>query len=85
MHEEVLRGTAAEVREILTARESVKGEIVLVIGPLQDEAVVIDDTEVEAAITLALQDNSASKAATLVAKQFNLKKDDIYGRILKRK
>ena len=85
LHEEVLRGTANEVREILRARESVKGEIVLVIGPPQDEAALIDDDAVEAAITKALTDNAASKAANIVAKNFNLKKEDIYARILKRK
>ncbi len=85
LHEEVLRGTANDVREILAARDSVKGEIVLVIAPPQDEAVLIDDDEVESAITAALTDNAASKAATIVAKKFDLKKEDIYARILKRK
>ena len=85
LHEEVLRGTAHEVREILSARESVKGEIVLVIGPPQNEVEVIADDDIEQAITDALKENAASKAATIVAKNFNLKKEDIYARILKRK
>ena len=85
LHEEVLRGTAHEVREILSARESVKGEIVLVIGPPQNEVEVIADDDIEQAITEALKDNAASKAANIVAKNFNLKKEDIYARILKRK
>ncbi len=85
LHEEVLRGTAHQVREILAARESVKGEIVLVIGPPQNEVEVIAEDDIEQAITEALQDNAASKAANIVAKNFNLKKEDIYARILKRK
>lgn len=85
LHEEVLRGTAHDVREILAARESVKGEIVLVIGPPQNEVEVIAEDDIEQAITEALQDNAASKAANIVAKNFNLKKEDIYARILKRK
>jgi 16S rRNA (cytidine1402-2'-O)-methyltransferase len=85
LHEEVLRGTATEVREILAARDSVKGEIVLVIGPPQDEVVVIDDDEIDQAIAETLKDSSASKAATRVAKHLNLKKEDIYARILKLK
>lgn len=85
LHEEVLRGTASDVREILRARESVKGEIVLVIGPAQDELIVVADDEIELAITQALNNNPASKAANSVAKLFNLKKEDIYARILKRK
>ena len=85
LHEEVLRGTAEEVREILSARESVKGEIVLVIGPPQNDVEVIAEDDIEQAITEALRDNAASKAANIVAKNFNLKKEDIYVRILKRK
>ncbi len=85
LHEEVLRGTAEEVREILSARESVKGEIVLVIGPPQNDVEVIAEDDIEQAITEALRDNAASKAANIVAKNFNLKKEDIYARILKRK
>ena len=85
LHEEVLRGTAHQVREILAARESVKGEIVLVIGPPQNEVEVIADDDIEQAITDALKGNAASKAANIVAKNFNLKKEDIYARILKRK
>jgi 16S rRNA (cytidine1402-2'-O)-methyltransferase len=85
LHEEVLRGTAHDVREILVARESVKGEIVLVIGPPQNEVEVIAEDDIEQAITKALQYNAASKAANLVAKQFSLRKEDVYARILKLK
>ncbi len=83
LHEEVLRGTAAKLQSVLSAREAVKGEIVLVIGPPQVEASIIDDDAVDLVIAEALKANSASKAATLVAKHFSLKKDDIYARILK--
>ena len=85
LHEEVLRGTAHDVREILSARESVKGEIVLVIGPPQNEVEVIAEDDIERAITEALRENAASKAANIVAKNFNFKKENIYARILKRK
>jgi 16S rRNA (cytidine1402-2'-O)-methyltransferase len=85
LHEEVLRGTAAQVAEILSARDSVKGEICLVIGPPPHEEITIVEDDIEAAITLALVDHPASKAANLVAKQFNLKKEDIYARILRQK
>lgn len=34
LHEEVLRGTAGELRETLAARAAIKGEIVLVVGSL---------------------------------------------------
>ena len=83
IHEEVLRGTALEVAAVLATRESVKGEIVLVIGPAQGEIEVIAEEDIESAIAAALQDYAASKAATIVAKNLGLKKEDIYARILK--
>jgi len=85
LHEEVLRGTAAEIRAVLEARESVKGEIVLVIGPPDDALEEVSEDQIEEAITEALKDNSTSKAAALVSKNLGLTKDDIYARIVKRK
>ena len=85
LHEEVVRGSAAEIRAVLEKRESVKGEIVLVIGPASDEVEGVTDDQIETAISAALQDHSSAKAASLVAKEFGLAKDDIYARILRRK
>ena len=85
LHEEMLRGTALEIHAILSQRESVKGEICLVIAPPQDELTIAADDEIEDAITDALKVNAASKAANMVAKKYDLKKEDIYARILKRK
>ncbi len=85
LHEEVLRGSADEVHATLAARESVKGEICIVIAPSEILAEAASDDAIENAITMALAENSASKAASIVSKMFNLQKDDIYTRILKRK
>lgn len=85
LHEEVLRGSAAEVRAILEKRESIKGEIVLVIAPPTDEPEKVTGEVIENAISTALTEHSASKAASLVSKEFGLSKDDIYARILRRK
>ncbi len=85
LHEEVLRGTASDVHDILAARESVKGEICLVIAPPHDEIIEISDSEIQDAINAALIEHSPSKAANLVSKALGLTKDDIYARILKLK
>jgi 16S rRNA (cytidine1402-2'-O)-methyltransferase len=85
LHEEVLRGTAEEVRHILAARESVKGEICLVIAPPEETSDMANEDDIERAITVALSENPASKAAALVAKTLGMPKEDIYARILKRK
>jgi 16S rRNA (cytidine1402-2'-O)-methyltransferase len=81
LHEEVLRGSAHEIAETLAARPAVKGEITLIVGPpLEDEA--ISDEVLAEAIAVAIQVMSASKAASEIAKRFNLNRSDIYQRIL---
>ena len=84
LHEEVLRGSAAEIASRLEARPSVKGEITLLVGP-QEEEDEISEADLDAAITQALVEMPASKAASEVAKRFNLNRSDIYQRILARK
>ena len=85
LHEEVLRGTALEVHDILNARASVKGEITLVVAPPDQSAAQVSDGDLESAIDEALQSMPAAKAASEVAKRFDLAKKDVYARILARK
>ena len=81
LHEEVLRGSAHEIAETLAARPAVKGEITLIVGPpLEDEAV--SDEVLAEAIAVAIQVMPASKAASEIAKRFNLNRSDIYQLIL---
>ena len=82
LHEEVLRGAAAEVASTLGARPSVKGEITLLIGPPDPDAVTHSNEDVSDAIAEAVETMPASKAAAEVAKRFGLAKKDIYARIL---
>jgi len=84
LHEEVLRGAAAEIATQLEARPSVKGEITLLVGPPEGEEEV-SETELENAITNALAEMPASKAASELAKRFNLNRSDVYQRILSRR
>ena len=85
LHEEVLRGTAMEVHEILSTRPSVKGEITLVIAPPEQNTSQASDEDIESAIDDALKSMPAAKAASDIAKRFDLAKKDIYARILARK
>jgi 16S rRNA (cytidine1402-2'-O)-methyltransferase len=82
LHEETLRGTAASIAATLKSKPSIKGEFVIVLGaqakPLQD----VTEAEIEDAIATALLDHPSGKAASQVAKQLGLPRDDIYGRIL---
>lgn len=81
LYEEVLRGTAAEIAAQLNARTSVKGEITLLAGPPMAEDAV-SETDLDAAIAEALAAMPASKAASEVAKRFNVSRSGIYQRIL---
>jgi 16S rRNA (cytidine1402-2'-O)-methyltransferase len=81
LHEEVLRGSAAEIATTLAARTSVKGEITLLVGPPPEEEAV-SEADLASAIAGAVAAMPASKAAAEVAKRFGLNKADVYQRIL---
>jgi len=56
----------------------------LLVGPPEGEEEV-SETELENAITNALAEMPASKAASELAKRFNLNRSDVYQRILSRR
>jgi 16S rRNA (cytidine1402-2'-O)-methyltransferase len=77
LHEEFLRGTAVELRAALSARQSVKGEITLLIG--KAEHAELDDTPIEDAIQ-ALESSGVSRmdAIKQVAKARGMSKRNVY-------
>ena len=81
LYEEAVRGEAAEVATLLTERETIKGEITLVVSPPGEEAPpaqeVIDQALLEASVTMP-----AGKAAADIAHRFGLAKRDLYARLL---
>jgi 16S rRNA (cytidine1402-2'-O)-methyltransferase len=77
LHEEFLRGTAAEVRAELASRPSVKGEITLLIG--KSEALEVADTPLEEAVRVAEQEGlPRMEAIKHVARQRGLSKREVY-------
>ena len=81
LHEEVLRGSAEAIAATLSARPAVKGEITLIAGPpTQDDTVT--EQVLAGAIAEALASMPASKAASEIARRFNLDRSQIYQRIL---
>ncbi|HEV2448160.1 MAG TPA: 16S rRNA (cytidine(1402)-2'-O)-methyltransferase [Candidatus Sulfopaludibacter sp.] len=77
LHEEFLRGTAAEVQANLAARPSVKGEITLLIG--KSDSLEVDDTPLEEAVRAAEQQGlPRMEAIKHVAKQRGLSKREVY-------
>jgi 16S rRNA (cytidine1402-2'-O)-methyltransferase len=77
VHEEFLRGTAAEVREALQARPSVKGEITLVVG--RPESPAVDEKPLEEAVTeLIAAGIPRMEAIKSVARRRGLAKREVY-------
>jgi 16S rRNA (cytidine1402-2'-O)-methyltransferase len=77
LHEEVLRGTAAEILAVLGARDSIRGEFVVLIAKATEPEP--DDTPVEEAIGLMVQAGVARMdAIKTIARQRGLSKRDIY-------
>jgi 16S rRNA (cytidine1402-2'-O)-methyltransferase len=82
LHEETLRGTAAQIAATLKERAAIKGEFVVVIGAQVKAPAELSDIDITKAINAALLDHPSGKAASLVSKQLGLPRDDVYARIL---
>ena len=83
IHEEFLRGTAGEVRAILAARDSIKGEITVLIGRAVERPP--DDTPLDEAVEgLVRAGTPRMEAIKSVARARGLAKREVYGLLLKR-
>jgi 16S rRNA (cytidine1402-2'-O)-methyltransferase len=84
IHEEFLRGTAAEVRAQLAARDAVRGEITLLIG--KATAPAPDDTPVDQAVERLVNGGTARMdAIKQVARKRGLSKREVYDQLLRAK
>jgi 16S rRNA (cytidine1402-2'-O)-methyltransferase len=81
LHEEVLRGSAGEIAAALAQRPSVKGEITLLIAPPAAPAAPAED-ELQEAIVAAMARLPAGRAASELARRFNLSRAEVYARIV---
>jgi len=83
IHEEFLRGTAAELRHVLEGREAVRGEITILVGKgarHADNSGSLDD-DVAALVRAGLPKMDAIKA---VAKKRGLSKREVYDALIDR-
>ena len=81
LHEEVLRLPATQLAKELQQRESIKGEIVLVIAPpsAEDLAVSMDDAGVQERIAAELASGASKSAiAKKLARELGVSKNEIY-------
>ncbi|MFZ5671944.1 MAG: 16S rRNA (cytidine(1402)-2'-O)-methyltransferase [Pseudomonadota bacterium] len=81
LYEEAVRGEAAIVGAELEGRETIKGEITLVVSPPGDEAPPAQD-EIDQALREAAASMPAGKAAAEIAHRFGLAKKELYARLL---
>ena len=83
VHEEFLRGTAAEIRDALGKRPIVKGEITLMVG--KSETAEVDDTPLEEAVEKLVQSGvPRMEALKTIARQRGLSKREVYKRVNER-
>ncbi len=81
LHEEVLRLPATQLAKELQQRESIKGEIALVIAPpsVEDLAVSMDDAGVQERIAAELASGASKSAiAKKLARELGVSKNEIY-------
>jgi 16S rRNA (cytidine1402-2'-O)-methyltransferase len=84
IHEEFVRGTAAEVRAQMAARDAVRGEITLLIG--KATAPAPDDTPLEEAVERLMNSGTARMdAIKQVARKRGLSKREVYDQLLRAK
>ena len=82
IHEEFLRGTAAEIRAQLAARDAVKGETTILIG--KAEAPPADETPLPEAVDTLVRDGiPRMDAIKQVARRRGLSKREVYHQLLK--
>jgi 16S rRNA (cytidine1402-2'-O)-methyltransferase len=82
LHEEFLRGTAAEVRAQLASRTAVKGEVTLLIGKAIEAA--RDNTPLDEAVeNLVRTGTPRMDAIKQVARQRGLSKREVYQRVIR--
>ncbi|MBZ5723422.1 MAG: 16S rRNA (cytidine(1402)-2'-O)-methyltransferase [Acidobacteriia bacterium] len=82
LHEEFLRGTAAEIRGQLAARDALKGEITVLIGKATGPPP--DDTPLDAAVHALVRAGTPRMAAIKeVARRRGLSKREVYDRLLR--
>jgi 16S rRNA (cytidine1402-2'-O)-methyltransferase len=80
MHEEYLRGTAAEIRTELVNRDAVRGEFTVLIGKATKP--VADNTPINDAVESCIRGGmSRMEAMKTVARQRGLSKRDVYRRV----
>ncbi|NJD63074.1 MAG: 16S rRNA (cytidine(1402)-2'-O)-methyltransferase [Deltaproteobacteria bacterium] len=83
IHEEILRGTLAELAEAIGRRETILGEVTLVVGGAQKTV----EMSIEEIVRAALEDASGSSRdlAREISDRTGLSRKEVYGEILRQR
>ena len=90
LHEEVVRGSVDEVKKQFESRESIKGEIVLVIDAPNDEEMRAENATASAsaeerAVELLAQGERPKLVAKIIAEEFGISRNEAYEMVLVKK
>ena len=83
-YESVKRGALTDLAHSLAQEEQLRGEIVLLIAPPEEGALILAEADLDAKISAALAIHSARDAADIVAAATGHTRRHIYARILQR-
>ena len=82
LHEEVRRGTLTELAAHYAAAETIRGEIVVVVGPPAEDAAEISPEHLDERLATALLTQSVRAASAAVAVETGLPRRQVYARAL---
>ena len=87
IHEEFIRGSISQIKEILSARDTVKGECTLLVEAAAQEDGRPAETDWEQVLKTALEQEHrpVGEVAREIAGRFGLKKREVYNKALELK
>ena len=78
LHETLSAGPVGELAEQFNRQESIKGEIVIVIGPPDTDAPALSDEQLAAELAKELQEGSLRDAVQAICAKFDLPRSKVY-------
>ena len=78
LHESVRTGTLLELGEYYEEKESIKGEIVIVVAGCDPQSLLLSEQELASEVTRALGEHSLRDAVQAVCARYNLPRSKVY-------
>ncbi len=78
LHETVTTGPLVELAEKFEGVQSIKGEIVIVVGPADKDAAILSDEALAKELSIELQESSLRDAVAAICAKFDLPRSKVY-------